>query len=243
MITDILRNAILLLIVAVTFASRSGVAVAQNDCPDRRTISVNGRGEVKAEADLAYVNFAVETAAATAAAAVSQNADLSGKVAAALKAKIGAEDKLTTTRYNLQPRYDQEKRDPSGPQIVGYVASNEVLVETRDVASVGKLIDAATGAGANRVSNLIFTLRDRDPHVRRALDVAGKEAKAQAEAAAQALGVTLKGVVNATTLSAPIFQPRVLEGFARGAMAQASTPVEAGEVTVSAELNVTYEIE
>jgi len=208
----------------------------------RRTISVNGRGEVSANPDLAILSFAVETTAATAATAVEQNAAVSTKVGAALKSVLGQGDKLKTTRYSLQPRYET-KREPGEAKIVGYVASNEVQVETAAVDGVGKLIDTATTAGANRVSNLTFTVKDRNRYVREALDLAGNEAKAQAEAAARALGVKLKQVVSASTLAPPIIQPRVFGGFGRAAMAQATTPVEAGDVTVTAELSVTYEIE
>lgn len=239
-----LTRTTLLWTAALIAASGGLAAAAPEECSSRRTITVNGRGEIRAEADLAYVNFAVETTAPTAAAAVEKNAELSSKVAAALKNRIGAGDRLTTTRYSLHPQYEQQPPARTAErQILGYTAANEVQIETGSVAGVGELIDAATAAGANRVSNLIFTLRDRDPHVRRALAVAGKEARLQAEAAAQALGVTLKGVLSASTVSAPIFQPRVYEGFARASMAQAPTPVEPGEVTVTADLNVVYEIE
>lgn len=231
------------MILALTLsAPRSGDA-AQSGCEDRRTISVNGRGEVSAAPDLAMLSFAVETAAPTAARAVENNAAASTKVGAALKAMLGKDDKLQTTGFSLQPRYET-RRDAGEPKILGYVASNEVQVETAAVDDVGKFIDAATAAGANRVNNLAFTVKDRDPHVRKALEQAGAQAKAQAEAAARALGVQLNQVVNATTMAAPIVYPHIYDkGFGRAAMAQEATPVEPGEVTISAELNVTYEIE
>jgi uncharacterized protein YggE len=218
-------------------------APAQDDDTDRRTISVIGRGETNADANLALVSFAVETTAESAAAAVEENARRSAQVAAALKQKIGAGDELKTLRYSLQPRYDHPKHEPGEPKILGYTASNEVGVETGDVDGVGKLIDAAIAAGANRINNLTFTLRNRDEIVRQAIEKAGHDARAQAEAAARSLGVTLKRVFSASTLSPTIFQPRMAEGFGRAAMAQVSTPVEPGTVAVSAELQVRYEIE
>jgi len=233
--------------VAALILALAAPGAAQQPGCDRRTISVNGRGEVKADPDLALLHFAVETTAATAAAAAEQNAQISGKVGAALKAMIAAGDKIQTTSYSLQPRYDSPRRDagevPAEPKIVGYIATNEVQVETSAIANAGKLIDAAIAAGANRVSNLSFTLRDRNEYVRKALDQAGAEAKAQADAAAHALNVRIKQIISATTMAPPIIQPRVYEGFGRAAMAQANTPVEPGEVSVWAELNVVYEIE
>jgi uncharacterized protein YggE len=231
---------------ALTLSAPGTGHAGQNGGDDRRTIAVNGHGEVNADPDLATLSFAVETTAPTAARAVEQNAATSVKVSAALKGLLGADDKLKTTRYSLQPRYDYETKSETGePKILGYVASNEVQVETATIDAIGKLIDVATTAGANRVNNLSFTVRDRGPHVRKALAVAGAEAKAQAEAAAQALGVKLKQVVSASTMAPPIVSPHIYDSFrSKGAaMAQAATPVEPGEVTVSAELNVVFEIE
>ena len=212
---------------------------------NRRTIVVTGQGEVTSAPDLVTVAVSVETTAPKAADAVSENASRSAKVAAALKALVKKDDTLTTTRYSLDPRYEQPKPgQPAEPRIIGYVAHNEVQVETHQIDSVGALIDGAIAAGANRVSSLQFTLSNRNAQLRSALEKAGAEAQAQAESVAKALGVKLKSVVSATTSTAPIIQPRLFEGRAMAAMAASPpTPIEPGTVSVSANLQVTYEIE
>ncbi len=211
----------------------------------RRTIMVTGQGEVTAAPDQVIVAVSVETTAPKAADAVSENAARSAKVAAALKALIKEGDTLTTTRYSLDPRYEQSKPgQPSEPRIVGYVAHNEVQVETHQIDRAGTLIDSAIAAGANRVSSLQFTLSNRNAQLRNALEKAGAEAQAQAESVAKALGVKLKNVVSATTSTAPIIQPRLFEGRAMAGMAaNVPTSIEPGTVSVSANLQVTYEIE
>jgi hypothetical protein len=212
---------------------------------NRRTILVTGQGEVTGAPDLAIVAVAVETTAPKAADAVNENATRSANVAAALKALIEKDDKLTTTRYSLDPRYEPVKPgQPSEPRITGYVAHNEVQVETHKIDGVGTLIDAAIAAGANHVSSLQFTLSNRNEPLRAALEKAGAEARAQAESVAKALGVKLKGVVSATTSTAPVVQPRFFEGRAMAAMeVRPPTPIEPGTVSVSANLQVMYEIE
>jgi len=212
----------------------------------RRTLSVTGQGEVTAAPDRAVLALAVETTAAKADEAAQQNAERSATVAAAIKTLLGKTDKLTTTRYGLEPRYEPAKRAGTElPNIIGYVARNEVQVETAAITSVGGLIDAAIAAGANRVSNLQFTLSHRDEQLRAALQQAGAEARAQADAVAAALGVTLKRVVSATTTAPPIVLPQRMQAYGMAAMAAPPppTPLEPGEVTVSATLQVTYEIE
>ncbi len=210
----------------------------------RRTISVTGQGEVTAAPDLAILTVAVETTAASAAAAVNENAKRSGAVVAALKAAVGKDDKITTAHYALEPRYQPGKPgEPSEPRIIGYVARNEVQVETHKIDGVGALIDAANGAGANRISGLQFTLSNRNEQLRAALEKAGAEARAQAESVAKALGVTLKEVASATTSTGPVIQPRFFDRGVAAMEARAPTPIEPGTVSVSATLQVTYAIE
>jgi uncharacterized protein YggE len=226
----------------------TGVPLAAADektSDTRRTISVSGQGEVSVSPDLAILAVAVETTAANAAAAAGENASRSAKVASALKGLVGKEDKVTTTRYSLEPRYEPVKRgEPGEPRITGYVARNEVQVETHKIDAAGALIDAAVKAGANRVSSLQFTLANRNEQLRAALEKAGGEAHAQAESVASALGVKLKWVLSATTVPPPIIQPRRFEALGMAAAeAPAPTPIEPGTVTVSATLQVTYEIE
>lgn len=221
--------------------------VLADDTPPQRTLAVNGEGQAKAAPDLALLSFAVETTAPTAGAAVADNARKSAALAEAIKKKLGPKDKVFTTQFSLSPRYEQQERgvaSQSAPRIVGYVASNAVRVELRGVGDVGALIDAATAAGANRVDSLEFTLEARAAAQGEALKQAGADARRQAEAAAAALGVTLGKVLTASTGSAPIIMPKQFPRMAMAAMeADVGTPVEAGDVTVSATLQVTYEIQ
>ena len=233
----------LAIVAALTGISRRAAA---DDKPaeSRRTIVVTGQGEVTVAPDLAILSVAVETTAAKAADAVRENATRSANVANAVKALVGKDDKVTTTRYSLDPRYEPSKRGEAGePRITGYVARNEVQVETHKIDSVGALIDKASDAGANRISGLQFTLSNRNEPLRAALEKAGAEARAQAESVAKALGVQLKGVASATTSTAPVPQPRYFEARAMAMEARPPTPIEAGSVSVAATLQVTYDIE
>ena len=240
--TRVLRSAVATL---VLLAMAKTGAADDKAGENRRTIMVTGQGEVTSAPDLVIVAVSVETTAPKAADAVSENASRSAKVAVALKTLVKKDDTLTTTRYSLDPRYEQPKPGQSAePRIIGYVAHNEVQVETHQIDSVGALIDGAIAAGANRISSLQFTLSNRNAQLRNALEKAGAEAQAQAESVAKALGVKLKNVVSATSSTAPIVQPRLFEGRAMAAMAASPpTPIEPGTVSVSANLQVTYEIE
>lgn len=220
-----------------------------DDHPPLRTVSVTGEGEVDVAPDLVVVSFAVETTAPEAGAAVAENSRKSTTLSDAIKKLLTGKDTVSTSGYSLDPVYDYPQRDRpnQAPRITGYVARNQVQVRSHTIDAVGKLIDAATKAGANRVDGLQFTLDERSAAQTDALQRAGQDARRQAEAAATALGVKLGRVASATTSSGPIVMPRPYEARFRMASAEAASapppPIEAGDVTVRATLQVTYEIE
>jgi uncharacterized protein len=228
------------LLLALAAARRSA---AEAPAETRRTITVTGQSEMKGRPDRVVVSFAVETVAARAGDAAAENAKRSAAVAEAVKKLLGPNDTVATTHYAVDPRYDQPKPgEAHEPRIAGYVARNEVEVTSGRPDQVGTLIDAATTAGANRVGGLLFTLASRDDLLRRALEQAGADARAQADSLARGLGVRVKGIVSASTSTGPPVMPRRFEVAEMSAM-RTPTPIEAGEATVTATVQVTFEIE
>jgi len=235
-------TALFLGLAACMYASSPVVA---GDGTEHRTIAVSGHGEVSVSADRAILSFAVETSAKKATEAAAENAAKSGNVVRRIKERLDAADRVQTVRYSLDPRYERPERGKvQRPRIIGYVAQNEVRVQTHDLKGVGGLVDAAIEAGANRISNLQFTLKKRDSYLRQALAEAGAQARAEAESIAAALGVKLKQVLSASTSSGPVVLPK-RQPYMRAAAvaARPPTPMEPGAVTVAATLYVTYEIE
>lgn len=237
-------SSLVVTMLSVFLASVPSAFADEKATESRRTISVSSQGEVTASPDLVILTVAVETTAPNASTAVGENAKRTAAVIKAVKGLISGDDKVTTSRYSLEPRYQSTKPgETAEPRILGYVARNEVQVETRKIDGIGALIDAANSAGANRISGLQFTLSKRDEQLRAALEKAGNEARAQAESVAKALGVTLKQVVSASTSTGPVIQPRYFERGVAAMEARAPTPIEPGTVSVSATLQVTYTIE
>jgi uncharacterized protein YggE len=228
----------------VILMALSSVVLAQEK-PEHRTIAVTGQGEVQATPDRAQVSFAVETTASKAADAAAENAKRSAAVVAAVKPLLSSGGSVGTARYTIEPRYEPEVKGVSlgrEPRITGYVVRNQVEVSEAPADKAGALIDAAVGAGANRVEGLSFSFARRDELLSAALEKAGAAAHARAESVARGLGVRLKGVLTASTTSGPVFAPRQFRAVAAESMA-APTPIEPGEEAVSATLQVTYEIE
>ncbi|HTY54005.1 MAG TPA: SIMPL domain-containing protein [Candidatus Binataceae bacterium] len=206
------------------------------------TIEVVGRGEVRVAPDLASLDFAIETHAKTADQAASDNAQLAQKVMQALQSKLGDKGKVWTLGYTLTPDYS-DKPGEQTPKIIGYRAANSVHVETGAIDMTGGLIDAAIGAGANRVDSIDFGLRDESKARNEAITKAAKDAQTQAQTLANALGVKLKGVFRATTEGEERPMPRMARAVNFAAAANVPTPIQPNQVTVPATVSLAYEIE
>jgi len=229
------------------------VAAAQQPgaAPQQRVIRVTGMGEVRTTPDIAHIDLAVETTGTTARAAGEQNAQAMERVIRALTGAGVPRTDIQTRGYTLFPVYAQQERPPvqprpggapEEPRIVGYRANNTVSVRTQDVARVGALIDAALGAGANRMHGLRFSIRDAEGAQNQATRQAAERARRTAESIAAALGVRLGAVVEATT-SADMVRPFVQYERSMDMAMAAATPVEPGEQTVSATVSVVFAID
>jgi uncharacterized protein len=189
-------------------------------------------GEATLVPDRGHITFAVEQRAATAAAAGSANARLQGAVIAALRAKGVQAEHITTSGYSVLP----DEQFPKGERkVVGYIARNAVVVDVQRIDQVGGLIDAALGAGANSIGGLRYYSTQFESVRRTALERAVAKARADAEVMARAAGGSLGTPLEITAHAAGV--PRMMSDFvvtsARSLSAEASTPVEVGEQTVT----------
>src|SRR4051794_24104290 len=157
-----------------------------------KTITVTGNGSVTAVPDRATFGFSIETRAKTASAALTQNSADATAVIAALKDAGVTSANIQTSQVSLNPQTSQD-----GTTIVGYAASNSVTVRTA-LASAGKIVDAAVGAGANGVSGPNLDVSDQASLYRDALHKAVDNAKLKAQALADATGLSLGAVLTVT---------------------------------------------
>jgi uncharacterized protein YggE len=202
-------------------------------------IAVVGRGEVKVSPDRATLQISVQTRAATAAAAAAENANKQQSVLAALRALGFTNDQLSTINYNVYPeqRYDQGKE----PVITGYNVTNTILVEVRKLTQVGPAIDAALSHGANMITSLQFYASNTEAARRTAIGTAIEKARADAEAAARAAGGSLGSLleINVGAYAPPPPRPLMMGRLTAGA-AQADTPINPGEETLSVEVSTRW---
>jgi uncharacterized protein YggE len=210
-------------------------------------VTVSGRGEVEAEPDRAVIYFAVETEGESAREAGEANAALMTEVTAAVRAAAQGIDgfEVTTSGYSLSPRYTVPEGDRI-QEISGYVARNSLQVTVDDVSRVGTLIDTALGAGANRVANLSFEVRDPEPFRAEALRDAVLTARAEAEVMANALGMVLGPAIDVqggadVPYPMPYFQRDM--AYMEMAAQAAPTPIEAGPLTITASVTIRFRLD
>jgi hypothetical protein len=209
-------------------------------------ILVSGSAEVRVRPDRARLNLAVVTEAPSASEAASQNAALMDAVIRALRATGAAGLTVESWGYDLQPRYARVTSPDVPPRIVAYQAINNVRATVDDVSAVGRLIDAGIGAGANRVTSLQFEARNTDVARAEALRQAVQKARSEAETMASALGVPLGPALEVHGgAQLPVPPPMPFVGDMRMAVESAqvvSTPIEAAEQTVSAQVTIKYRL-
>jgi uncharacterized protein len=206
-----------------------------------RVIKVSGNGEVQAAPDLATLEVAIETHAATADRAAGLNGALAQKVRDAINSKLDNKGKMWTGGYSLFPEYSEPRNGRS--VLTGYRAQNSITVQTGVLDLIGPLIDTAIAAGANQINSLNYSLREDSKARSEAIAKAAHDAQTQAQALANALGVKLGVVVDASTES-EVHPVPVGRFMAASAMAVSEpTPVEPGQITVPATVSLTYHIE
>lgn len=234
---------------ALLLAAVPVTAAAQDLTPNRRTVTVSTQASVTREPDRAVVMLAVESQAASAEEAAAANAELMTRVLAALRDAGIPDRQIRTVSYALHPVYSQPdqrrmQQEPFEPTIIGYRAMNMVRVEVDDISATGTIIDAALGAGANRVDGVSFELRNGDTAYNEALGNAIRKARAQADAAAQAAGQTLGQPLNIAVGGGymPPPAPVMYREAVMAASADMRTPMQPGTLEVHASVTITYEL-
>lgn len=208
---------------------------------DRGTIQVTGQAQISVPADRAHITFSVETEGSTAGEATSANASLMEQVISAIRGMNLPGADLETFGYALMPEYQISREGTGTRSISGYRVQNTLRVTLPEVTSVGPVLDRAVEAGANRVASLQFDASDTRAAQTQALRQAVNQAREQAETIAAAMGVRLGMALEVQGgANAPLPQP--MGGVMFRAAAEAVTPVEAGDQTVTASVTIQYRI-
>jgi uncharacterized protein YggE len=218
----------------------SAQTVAPATAPTTLTLNVEGRAT--RTPDIAEISGGVVTSAPTAAAAMAENATRMNAVVNAVR-KAGIADRdIQTAGINLAPQYRYDNNQP--PVLTGYQATNTVNLRVRKIADTGKLLDALVSVGANQINGPNFRVDDSESALDEARQAAVKTAKARADLYAKATGLRVRRIVTLSESGGfePGPRPMMMKAMAMDAAA-APTPVAPGEVSLTINLTVVFELE
>ena len=209
----------------------------------RRSITTTGNGVVITQNNRAVMYLAVETMSSDAKQAAQDNANIMTKVKHAVIGAGAAPDKIETDNYTMYPVYEYDKGKVKSRK---YEVNNRMKVVVEDLTKAGAVMDAAISAGANRIENIMFTVRNPGKYKDDALREAAQDARRKADIIAASLGKTVTNIISVTDNSVRV-SPRNYMMNARMAggndMAEsATTPMEGGDAKVESSVTVVFEI-
>jgi uncharacterized protein len=226
------------LIVGPIVANHPTAAADTTGTPEH-TITVSGSGDVSVSPDVADVLLGVTVTKPTVKDARAAAATAMTAVLAAVKQDGVADKDITTVNLSLNPVYDYSSGN-SVPRLTGYQYSNTIKVTVRDLTKVANVVDDTAGAGATTIQGISFRLDNTTPVQAQARKLAMTDARARADALAQAAGVSIKGVASISEVtSSPItYYPQMsAAGVAKDSV---STPIQTGTTDILVQVTVSY---
>lgn len=232
-------------LIAAVATAVSVTAFAQTNPPREPapvdTISVTGTARVTTPPDHFSFNVSVQTISPTVEEAVNENNAKVAAVIAALKSAGAKAEEIQTSNFSIYPQQDYSQQQQGKlPRLIGYQVSNSITVTKKEIASAGKLLQAAIGAGVNQSSGLSFGVdefRARADGLRTAFEDARFKANVLADAARRTLGPAM--AITEGGASNP--QPRpMMGGRVMAAQVVSEVPVESGSQELTFTVSVVF---
>jgi uncharacterized protein len=247
---------VLSLFVAMKFLSELR-AYGRVQSSEVNTISVAGRGEVKASPDIATIFFTIREEGSTVKEAQGKVANKEKQALEYLRKNSIEEKDIKTQNISFFPKYEyvydtkvllpcSEFSCPPRPGrnvITGYEASESLTLKVRNLDSAGEIVGGLGALGVTELSGPNFTVDDEEGLKREARKKAIEDAKEEARILARDLGVRLGRVASFSEsggFPGPVFSKALMSAERDGASLAAELP--AGEHTLVSEITITYEI-
>ncbi len=234
------------LIAVTTYAFERGLPsnAAASDEASKRTLSINGSGQISLTPDIAYITVGVRTTDEDAKTAVAANNSQTESLIAVLKSLGIAEKDIKTSNFSIYQMEDYNRpmlENNTYPKV--FVVENSVNLTVRDLNSLGDLLSAAVDAGANNIYGISFDKEDKTEAYKLTRELAVQNAKEQAGELARLAGVTLGDIQSISAYSyAPIVYAETAAGGAPAMDMAKAVPVSPGQLTISMDVSMVFEI-
>jgi uncharacterized protein len=232
-------NLSVLLVLVLGACSTTPVTAVENPQQTPHVINVTGNGQVYLIPDVAYINVGVHTVADTVSEALKANNTQATAVSSSLT-ELGVDVKdIQTSAFNVYP---QQQYGPQGEVTsTTYAVDNTVYITVRDLSKLGQILDVVIQNGANTINGIQFDVLDKSNALSDVRKQAVVDAHKQAQELADAAGVTLGDLVSINLTQSSALTP--VYGGKGGAMnTAAQTPISAGQLTLSMDASLVYEI-
>ncbi|WP_229683218.1 SIMPL domain-containing protein [Virgibacillus oceani] len=199
-------------------------------------MTVTGNASLSVEPNVVTIQLEVVTENDELKVAQQENANTINQVIQSLLQLGIPRENIQTASYNIFPKYDYV----DGKQVFrGYEVTHALSVTINSINQAGTIIDAAVQNGVNRVSNIEFTVDDKDNYYQQALSAALENATAKAETIAETLQVNLdpypiKIVENFNE------RPVAFQTFATAEKSSATT-IEPGQIMIAANVTAQFQ--
>lgn len=212
-----------------------------SESSDSKSITVSASGDVEATPDQAVVRVAVTAAGNDSTAVREELASNVESVRAALADYGIPDENVRTAHFDIR---QERERTPEGTELGDYRGVHALEITTDDTDAAGELIDLAVDNGADTINGVSFTLSDekREELHNDALEAAMSNADTRADtlAASADLSVTEVHSIHSADTGYRPYRMETAYVTADGGAAVGGTSVQAGPVTVTADVRVTY---
>jgi uncharacterized protein len=230
------------LLIAVPLAAVPAAAADIQIAVQNPVVELTLTEVVRAAPDIAQVGAGVQTRAQTASEAVQTNAQQMERLVERLRSLGIEREDIQTSNFNLNAEYDYNERNGQAPVFTGYVVNNQVTVRLKRMDRVGQVLDALVAAGANNLFGPNFMLEDDREAKALARKNAFQRAQGQAEEFARMAGYTGARLLEVSETYTSFGPVPVAEAAMRVGRANASTPIEPGQVGTGVTLTTKYEM-
>lgn len=202
-------------------------------------LTVTGSATVSLPADAAMITLGVrETALNVRDAQASVNTKIAAIRAALVEIGIDNADIDTESLYV----YANYNYISGAEEVVSYSANNTLRITVRDIAQAGAVIDTAFAAGANTLENVTFFASDDSAARDQAYTEAVAAALHKGDIIAAAAGMRVSSIAGITeNANTGWYETGIkMNSIATDAVAAAGVDIQASNVSVTAEVNITF---
>ncbi|WP_254603060.1 SIMPL domain-containing protein [Sphingomonas bacterium] len=203
-------------------------------------LDITAQGRTTRIPDLATIRAGVVAQAATASAALADDAMRIQRVLAALKKAGIAPRDIATASVRLNPQYRYADNRP--PTLTGYQATDSVSIRFHDIARAGPILDALVAEGANQIDGPDLSLDNPDAALDEARTDAVRRARIRADLYARAAGLHVVRIVSISESGENTGGGNAPMVYAR-AQLKVDTAIAPGEKDVTATLSVRFLLE